>query len=69
MTKTERVSAAPLPKADRARLQQALDDRVALGIPVQTLARALAGMPVRAGTAALIRERIEAATAAARGSE
>jgi hypothetical protein len=62
-------SAKPLPAHDAARLRAAVrvadDPKHVLGLPAVTVARALAGYPIREGTAALIRERLAAAEAAA----
>ena len=51
---------APLIEADQSRLRDLIRDRgeaavvELLGVPRQTLARCLGGLPVRAGTAALV---------------
>lgn len=67
MTKTpkSRTAVVPLPSAEIRRLRAAVaadpDKKNPLGLATVTVARALAGYPVRAGTAALIRERLAAA--------
>jgi hypothetical protein len=57
---------APIPAALRDRIRALITSdgerlaRARLGIPRHTLARALAGLTVRAGTHALIRQRLDA---------
>lgn len=70
MTKATKqaTSVLPLSNDDVRRLRAALKaeggSKRPLGLPPVTVARALAGYPVRAGTAALIRERVAAASIA-----